>query len=1076
MSVEAAAVAAATRGWRDAKPGEHFAQVYEDDAVLLEAVSSYVQQGLQSTAAALVIATREHLDALKRMWRDAWVGDAAAREQLILIDAQQMLARLLDGERMPQREAFMRHVAPLIARATERFPHVVAFGEMVSLLWNGGNLDGAIRLEDYWNELAQRHHFTLFCAYKLQDCAAAAHITPFDAVCARHHRVIPAESARLDCEDPLRVIARLQQRSQVLEHEMQRGREAEERLAQLAAIVADSDDAIVSKSLDGIIRSWNAGAERIFGYSAEEAVGKSITLLIPPEHLDEEREILTQIRGGERVDHFETIRVTKDGRRLPISLTVSPVRNARGEIIGASKIARDFSERKRVERSLLDTQRQLLAEAVALGKLNDWSSRLWHCRSLEQGFAQMLDGVVELLGADMGAVQLCRDDRLVFAAQRGFHADFVESFDAVTARDSSACSRALESGRRVIVEDVDVDPLFAAHYALAHRGGFRAMVATPLLTVDGTPLGVLSTYFRKPHRPTEHELRRKDLYARQASDFVQRCRTEEALRASDERRAFLLKLNDDLRVSTDALAMQALAAQMLGERLAVDRAHYVEFDGDEFVIQHEYVRAAVPAMVGRHKFNDFGRSLIAQIGIGKVAVIPDIQAHPRLSEREKRNFADAGIAAMAGVMLTKDGMPAAAFAVHSMTPRRWTDAELELVAEVGERVWTAADRVRATAALRESEKQLRRADRKKDEFLATLAHELRNPLAPIRNALYLLRLPGTNSDPERLHEILDRQVAHVVRLVDDLLEVSRITRGKIELRRERITLGQAVRVAVETSRPMIERGGHRLDVRLVDEPLPLQGDLVRLSQVFANLLNNAAKYTDAGGSIELSVCREGAQAVVRVRDNGIGIAPEQADHLFEMFAQIERSTHRSQGGLGIGLWLVKRLIDLHGGSVAVESEGLGRGSCFIVRLPMDGGVPALAPRATGARRRMLVIDDNRDAADSLGMLLDELGQEARVMHDAGAALSLIETWQPDVVLLDLCMSGSDGYELARRMRERLGDEVVLVAVSSHAPEEDRLRSRAAGFRHYLSKPVDVGALQAMFSSFDASRAVAAEIF
>jgi PAS domain S-box-containing protein len=1073
MSVEPVAAASAANAWQAAAPHEHFAQVYEDDAVLLDAVTGYVRAGLDAGAAAIVIATAAHLDALRHRLCDASVDceRAVESQQLILIDAQQMLDRLLRATQMPQRDAFNEHVAPLVAQARKRFGRVVAFGEMVSLLWRAGNLDGAILLEDYWNELAHKIGFTLFCGYQLQDCGRAEHVVPFDAVCDRHHRMIPAESARLYSQDPLRVIARLQQRAFTLEQEMQIGRQAEERLAQLAAIVSDSDDAIVSKSLEGIIRSWNAGAERIFGYSAQEAIGQPITLIIPPQHLDEEREIIAKIRAGERVDHFETIRVTKSGRLLPISLTVSPVRNARSEIIGASKIARDISERKRVERSLVESQQQLMAEAAALAKLNDWSSRLWHCRTLEEGFAQMLEGVIELLGADTGCVQLLHGDALEVAAQRGFPEHAMERFGRVTADQGTACARALRTGQRVIVEDIESDPAFEPYRPLAREAGFRAVVATPLSTAQGVLLGVLSTQFRMPHRPSEHDLRRKDLYARQASDFLQRCRIEDTLRANDERRAFLLKLNDGLRVSSDPLALQALAARMLGERIGASRAHYVEFDREEFIIAHEYVAGELPSMLGRHSFRDFGGSLVERIGIGKMAVIGDIQAHRSLSAREKQNFAAAGCAALAGVILTHDGKPAAAFAVHSATPRQWTSADLELIAEVGERVWNAADRVRAIAALRESEKQLRAADQKKDEFLATLAHELRNPLAPIRNALYLLRLSGANSSPERLYEILDRQVAHVVRLVDDLLEVSRITRGKIELRREPIALGQVVRIAVETSRPIVDRGGHRLSVQLAHEPLMVNGDLVRLSQVFANILNNAAKYTDAGGRIELVASREGGEAVVRVRDNGIGIAPEQIERLFEMFAQVERDTQRSQGGLGIGLWLVKRLVDLHGGSVAVESAGLGRGSCFVVRLPLETHALSkrplrVAPRAQPSRCRMLVVDDNPDAADSLGMLLSELGREVRVTHGAAAALQVIENWHPDVVLLDICMPGTDGYEVAQRIRERLGD-VVLVAVSGHPLDEDRKRGEAAGFRHRLSKPVDLGALQAMLLSFDA---------
>jgi len=478
----------------------------------------------------------------------------------------------------------------------------------------------------------------------------------------------------------------------------------------LAAIVESSDDAIVSKSLDGIIQSWNAGAQRIFGWSAAEAIGRPILILIPPERHAEEASILARLRRGERIEHFETVRVTKDGRRVDVSLSVSPLRDASGRVLGASKVARDVSERKRV------------------------------------------------------------------------------------------------------------------------------------------------------------------------------------LRALEE------------------------------------------------------------------------------------------------------------------------------------------------------------------------------ASRLKDNFLAMLAHELRNPLAPIRNGLQLLRMVDPASEPAaQARAIMERQVDHLVRLVDDLMDVSRVTRGKIEVRREPVDLGSIVLSAVETSRPAIEAGRHRFTLSLPAEPVVLDADFVRLAQVVANLLNNAAKYTDSGGEISLAALREHGEAVIRVRDNGIGIAPEMQARLFEMFAQAEDSLARSRGGLGIGLALARTLVELHDGRIEAHSAGRGAGTEFVVRLPLArrasravqaGKASPLAQAPPRERRRVLVVDDNVDAARTLEALLRELGHDVEVAHDGRAALAAARERRPEVVLLDLSMPGMDGIEVARALRRQPGfADVRFAAVTGLGQEADRRRTSEAGFDAHLVKPL-----------------------
>jgi PAS domain S-box-containing protein len=374
---------------------------------------------------------------------------------------------------------------------------------------------------------------------------------------------------------------------------------------------------------------------------------------------------------------------------------------------------------------------------------------------------------------------------------------------------------------------------------------------------------------------------------------------------------------------------------------------------------------------------------------------------------------------------------------------------------------------------------LREADSRKDEFLATLSHELRNPLAPLRSSLEIVkRLASLPATASAALEIMDRQMSHLVRLVDDLLEVSRITRGQVELRREHVRLDAAIRSAIETSEPVIRAGNHRLIVSFPNEPLLLDADPVRLAQIFGNLLNNAAKYSDKGGQIEIAVRRDGEDALVTIRDSGDGIAPEQLPKLFDIFTRGERSARRNQSGLGIGLALVRRLTEMHDGRVEASSEGLGKGSSFSVRLPLNLQQPA-APQAHGRDHAsienlsVLVVDDNKDAAESLAMLLRTAGAEIRVAHDGPTALSEFARSEPHVVLLDIGMPDMDGCEVARRLREISSTgRVSLVALTGWGQDEDRRRVREAGFDHHLVKPVDLASLQALLSSLPRDRRVA----
>ena len=367
--------------------------------------------------------------------------------------------------------------------------------------------------------------------------------------------------------------------------------------------------------------------------------------------------------------------------------------------------------------------------------------------------------------------------------------------------------------------------------------------------------------------------------------------------------------------------------------------------------------------------------------------------------------------------------------------------------------------------------RLREEDQRKNEFLATLAHELRNPLAPLCNGLQIMRLvQGDAAATEQVRSMMERQLGQMVHLIDDLLDLSRISRGKIDLRNERIDLATALQQAIEASRPFIAQADHELLIKFPPDPIHVDADLTRLAQVFANLLNNAAKFTDRGGQIRLSIQHLGAEAVVSIQDNGSGIPAHMLPHVFEMFTQVDSNLERSKGGLGIGLSIVKRLVDMHGGSVEAHSEGQGRGSEFVVRLPValsvaeDEPTVQTDPAGSITRYRILVVDDNVDAANSLGQLLEMLGNEVITFYDGESGITAAKKFRPDIVLCDIGMPKMNGYDTARSIRaEEWGKNIVLVALTGYGQMGDLQRSADAGFDHHLVKPLDVDALMALLA-------------
>jgi PAS domain S-box-containing protein len=641
--------------------------------------------------------------------------------------------------------------------------------------------------------------------------------------------------------------------------------------ARLAAIVESSEDAIVSKTLDGVIQSWNAGAERLFGYTQQEAIGQHITLIIPPERQDEERTILDRLCRREWVEHFETVRVAKNGRRLDVSLTVSPICNDAGRVIGASKIARDITERKRGENALRESEARY-REAAIEAALNAEANAKFRA-FFEQGtnFA----GVLALDGTVVEANRLCLD----------------------------ACGFVSEE-------------------------------------VLGKPFWECGWWNRSP------------------------------------------ALMDMVR---------AASLQAAGGRLFRTESSYFIADGTERVV--DLILAPVTDEVGHILF-------VAATGT-------DVT--------ERRAMEDA----------------------------------------------------------------LRQQGRRKDEFLAMLAHELRNPLAAIRTAVHILVLKGP-LQPELKWgcEVIERQAKHLTRLIEDLLDVSRISTGKIQLRLVPADFRQVVSRAAESVWPLMTAKQHELTIDLPPRPLSVLADPARLEQVVSNLLTNAAKYTDNQGTITLTTAQEGSTIALRLRDNGIGISPEMLPHIFDLYTQVDGNLARSLGGLGIGLTLVKMLVELHGGSVSAASEGPGKGSEFTIRLPAlnapsedEAQEGRFLPRPTHRpwRPRVLVVDDNVDMALGLALLIETSGHEVKTAHEGSSALEIARQFRPEFVLLDIGMPGMNGYELAEAFKnDPVLREATLIAISGYGQQHDRARARAAGFDHHLIKPVELEILLPILGERQAS--------
>lgn len=571
------------------------------------------------------------------------------------------------------------------------------------------------------------------------------------------------------------------------------------------------------------------------------------------------------------------------------------------------------------------------------------------------------------------------------------------------------------------------------HFCADGERRFIGLVLAPVTGPDGAPLFIAAT----------------------GTDITERYQVEERLRLLDS-------IGEATRVASDPKVIMEEATRLLGEYLGATRVAYadLEADNDRFTIRHDWCVPGAISTVGVYSLDLFGSRARANLRMGRNLVIGDVDRE-LAPEDGKDMFNQIGIKAIVCCGLAKGGRLVAMMAVHQERPRAWTTDEVALVDAVVERCWAHIERVRSTEALRA-------ADRHKSEFLATLAHELRNPLAPLRNGLDILRLADDNPALRvSVRDTMDRQLRHMTHLVSDLLDIARVASGKIVLQKEIVDVRAVVASAVESTAPLVEGARHRLSVTLPEGAVAIEADAVRMSQVIGNLLTNAAKYTPPGGHIaldvELDLALDGAArdaaVVIAVADDGIGIPAEALGAVFEMFTQVAKNIDRSNGGLGIGLSLVKKLVELHGGTVRAASPGPGQGSTFTIRLPLAAqdlpqGGGEESPAAQPQRRlRVLVADDNADAARLLAGLLELEGHEVRIAADGVQALEIAAAFLPQLAFLDIGMPRMDGYETAQRLRAmpQLA-ALTLVALTGWGAAEDRARSQAAGFDRHLLKP------------------------
>lgn len=822
----------------------------------------------------------------------------------------------------------------------------------------------------------------------------------------------------------------------------------------LAALIESADDAIVSKTLDGIVTSWNKGAERMFGFTAEEAVGRSITIIIPDDHLNEEAGILSRLRAGERVDHFETIRQAKDGRLLEISLTISPIKGPNGQIIGASKIARDITEQRQARREL-DEASERLKLALAAARFGDWS---W-------------DATTDIVNLSETAAR-------IFGLPADSQMTWTEMGNGLHVEDRE---RARITVEEALANHTDYD----IEYRVKRPNGANAWLSAKgrgVYDEHGKVLGMLGfVQDISTIKDTEETLREQ----------------AEALRTLNEVGKLIsaeLDLHKTVQAVTDA------ATEVTGARFGSFFYNVLTEEGASYML---YTLAGVPREAFAHFSMPRATDLFGPTFRGEGVVrIGEVKRDPRYGKNSPYFGMPEGhlpvTSYLAVPVVSRSGEVLGGLFFGHPAPNVFSERDEIVVAGLASQAAVAMDNARlyetakkaraeAEKAAAENERLYRQAEessRLKEEFLATISHELRTPLSAILGWARMLRM-GQLSEENAVKALdtIERNARAQAQLVDDLLDVSRIVTGKLRMDVQPADPNAFIDAAVEAVRPAAEAKGVRVQKVIDTGAVSIPGDPVRLQQVVWNLLSNAIKFTPRGGRVQIRSERVNSHLEIVVSDTGQGIAQDFLPHVFDRFRQADQKTSRQHGGMGLGLAIVRHLVEMHGGTVRAMSDGEGHGSTFTVMLPISpvyrvdpsGGrvhpaardlLPPLEDDCADALKdlRILVVDDEADTRELLKQGLEYCGAHVSVLASAAEALDALISRVPDVLISDIGMPGVDGYDLIRQVRglpPDRGGKVPAIALTAYTRTEDRLQSLRAGYDMHVPKPVELAELVAV---------------
>lgn len=819
----------------------------------------------------------------------------------------------------------------------------------------------------------------------------------------------------------------------------------------LTALIESADDAIISKTLDGIITSWNMGAQRIFGYTADEVIGKSIMILIPEGHRDEEPAILSRLRAGERIEHYETVRVRKDGTLIDISLTVSPIKGPHGQIIGASKIARDISEQRQARRAL-DEASERLRLALEAARLGDWS---WDKRTDR---VTLSETAARIFGITV-------DPNMTWAEMRqSIHED-----DREPARLAVEHALANHTG-------------YDIEYRVRHADHSEVWVSAKGRGIYDrrSAVGMLGFV--------------QDISVRKANEETLREQAE-ALRTLNEMGK---TISAELNLHNTVQAVTNAATELTGAQFGSFFYNVLNDEGASHMLftlagapREAFARLPIPSATDL-----FGPTFRSE----GVVRIDDVKIDPRYGKGSPYYGMPDGYlqvtSYLAVPVVSRSGEVLGGLFFGHQEPAMFTErdeiivsglASQAAVAMDNARLYEAAKKARAEAehAATENERLYRQAEessRLKEEFLATISHELRTPLSAILGWARMLRLGQLSpEDSAKALETIERNARAQAQLVDDLLDVSRIVTGKLRMDVRPVDPNSFIDAAVEAVRPAAEARGVRVQKVIDTGPVSIPGDPVRLQQVVWNLLSNAIKFTPRGGRVQIRSERVNSHLEIVVSDTGQGISPEFLPHVFDRFRQADQKTSRHHGGMGLGLAIVRHLVELHGGTVSANSEGENKGATFTVMLPISpvyqvdasggrvhpGARDLLPPNDSTDRLdglRILVVDDESDTRELLKQGLEYCGAKVKVAGSAAEAIEALMSSVPDILISDIGMPGTDGYDLikqVRRLPPERGGNVAAIALTAYTRVEDRLQALRAGYDMHVPKPVELAELVAV---------------